>query len=414
VLGVDVRHPVAAGGRGRPWLLATAVAGGTVALFGAVVATAVLSHNGRNSYFLISIGVSIFVGWVVARHVPRNPIGWLLLAACASVGAFALCQQVAGLTYRHHPLVVGVCGVLTQVFYFCFLFAAPLVLLFFPDGRLPSPRWRRVLAAYLVIAAGEIAVIVGWSVHLLLVGPLPFNSSGDLAKTDSPGPAVGLVLTVLVLGCLGLALSWVVRRIAGFRRTTGVVRQQSKWLALGAVFLVISLIVSLITPSGNSTTSTVGNVISNVAAVPFPVTVGIAILRYRLYDIDRVISRTLAFALLTGLLVGFYVGAVTLATRVLPFSSPVAVAASTLAAAALFNPLRRRLQRGVERRFNRARYDAERVVAAFAERLRNTVGLDTVREDLMTVVHRTLEPAAVSLWLPVTADSAGLRPGSPI
>jgi hypothetical protein len=130
-----------------------------------------------------------------------------------------------------------------------------------------------------------------------------------------------------------------------------------------------------------------------------PVSMGVAILRYRLYEIDRIISRTLAYALVTGLLVGVYAGLVLLATHVLLVSSPVAVAASTLAAAALFNPLRRRVQRGVDRRFNRARYDAGKTVAAFAGRLKDAVALDAVRDDLASVVHQALEPAHVSVWI---------------
>jgi len=127
--------------------------------------------------------------------------------------------------------------------------------------------------------------------------------------------------------------------------------------------------------------------------------IAMAVLKYRLYDIDRIISRTLAYAIVTGLLVGVYAGLVLLATRVLPLSSPVAVAASTLAAAALFSPLRRRVQRVVDRRFNRARYDADQTVAAFAARLKDAVELDSIRDDLTSVVHQALEPAHVSIWI---------------
>ena len=127
-----------------------------------------------------------------------------------------------------------------------------------------------------------------------------------------------------------------------------------------------------------------------------------AILKYRLYDIDRIISRTLAYALVTGMLVGVYAGLVLLATQGLRFRGTVAVAAATLAAAALFNPLRRRVQRAVDRRFNRARYDADRTVTAFAARLQDTVDLDSVQDDLAGVVHHALEPAHVSVWISST------------
>ena len=137
--------------------------------------------------------------------------------------------------------------------------------------------------------------------------------------------------------------------------------------------------------------------LAGVAALP--VGMGVAILKYRLYDIDRIISRTLAYAIVTGLLAGVYAGLVLLATRVLSFSSPVAVAASTLAAAALFSPLRRRVQRAVDRRFNRARYDADQTIAAFVAQLKDAVDLDTVRDDLAGVVHQALEPAQLSVWI---------------
>ena len=133
-----------------------------------------------------------------------------------------------------------------------------------------------------------------------------------------------------------------------------------------------------------------------VAALP--VSIGVAIMKYRLYDIDRIISRTLAYAIITGLLVGVYAGLVLLTTQVFGVHTPVAVAASTLAAAALFSPLRRRVQKAVDRRFNRARYDADQTVAAFAARLKDAVNLNAVRDDLTGVVHQALEPAHVSLW----------------
>jgi hypothetical protein len=130
-----------------------------------------------------------------------------------------------------------------------------------------------------------------------------------------------------------------------------------------------------------------------------PVSIAIGVTKYHLYDIDRVISRTVAYVLLTGCVVGVYVGLVTLVTKGIGFSSPVAVAASTLVAAALFNPLRRRLQRGVDRRFNRARYDAERTVSAFAERLRESVDPGSVSDDLMDAVQAAFEPSAACLWI---------------
>ena len=141
------------------------------------------------------------------------------------------------------------------------------------------------------------------------------------------------------------------------------------------------------------------NTLAWMGAAALPVSIGVAILKYRLYEIDRIISRTLAYAIVTGLLAGIYAGLVLLATQVLRFSSPVAIAAATLAAAALFSPMRRRVQQMVDRRFNRARYDAETTAAEFAARLKDAVDLDAVQADLTSAVQQTLEPAQVSVWI---------------
>jgi hypothetical protein len=188
-------------------------------------------------------------------------------------------------------------------------------------------------------------------------------------------------------------LSFVARQVLSWRQATGERRQQLKWLACGAAITLVSFAVS----QGLST-SAVGQLFG-IGVVALPVSIGVGILKYRLYEIDRIISRTLAYAIVTGLLVGIYAGLVLLATQVLSLSSPVAVAASTLAAAALFSPLRQRVQRTVDRRFNRARYDADQTVAAFAAQLKDAVDLDAVRDDLASVVHHALEPAHVSLWI---------------
>jgi hypothetical protein len=149
---------------------------------------------------------------------------------------------------------------------------------------------------------------------------------------------------------------------------------------------------------GFSSTSVVGEILG-IGLAALPVGIGVGILKYRLYEIDRIISRTLAYAIVTGLLVGIYAGLVLLATQVLQFHSSVAVAISTLTAAALFNPLRRRVQHAVDHRFNRARYDADQTVTAFAARLKDAVDLDSVRADLAAVVENALEPAHVSVWI---------------
>ncbi|HVC14221.1 MAG TPA: hypothetical protein VND62_05110 [Acidimicrobiales bacterium] len=395
------------GDAGR-WL-ALAATGLVVGLFVAVAITnEVVGHRSLSTgwFGIAFVGVAVGVGFVIARHLPRNPIGWLMLSIPGFVGLFLLGQGISVDTYRHHPLVAVASLVGTQVFYYCFVLSAPLVLLFFPDGGLPSARWRRVLRAYLVLGGGVVLVTVGWGVSIASRGSWHFQSTGN-PTSAGPTSAVAVATTVLLAACLVLALSWVFRRIASYRKSTAAVRQQYRWLALGAVCLLVALVVSFFTTGGHSTTATVENLVTDVFALPFPISVGIAILKYRLYDIERVVSRTLSYVLLTGTLAGVYVGIIALATRLLPLSSSVAVAASTLVAVAIFNPLRRRLQHLVDRRFNRARYDAEATVSRFSDRIRAAVDFDVVERDLLAAVSRTLEPVHVALWLrPAAVDEA--------
>jgi len=181
-------------------------------------------------------------------------------------------------------------------------------------------------------------------------------------------------------------------QVLSWRRSSGERRQQLKWLASGATVCGFFGIWAI------TTSSAIWEVLI-LGFAALPLSIGIGILKYRLYEIDRIISRTLAYAIVSGLLVAVYAGLVLLATRVLPLSSPVAVAASTLAVAALFNPVRRRVQQVVDRRFNRARYDADQMVAAFAARLKDAMDLNPIQDDLTEVVQTALEPAHVSVWI---------------
>jgi hypothetical protein len=227
--------------------------------------------------------------------------------------------------------------------------------------------------------------------------------SGHLA-TAPGGPLVRLLATGLpVLAATPFWLAWVIHQVACFRRAAGEVRQQFKWFTAGAAVSLAGIVVLTVAESGSGTgLATVVNAVAVYSCVALPVGMGVAILRYRLYDIDRIISRTVSYAIVTGLLVGVYAGLVVLATQALPvtLSTPVAVAVATLAAVALFNPLRRRVQKLVDRRFNRARYNADQAVAAFAARLTGAAELDAVRADLLIAVERALEPAQVSVWMP--------------
>jgi hypothetical protein len=288
-----------------------------------------------------------------------------------------------------------------------------LPVLLFPEGKVPSSRWRWSLWVYVitfgVATTGSLVlgVVVGLERHLQILldgSPNTNHLTGVLGALN--GPVYLCAPIVLVLW-----LTWIARLLVSYRRTTGDHRQQTKWLLCGAmitlIVLVASLVVSPLVPSSSSSgvwQVLVGSILPlGIAALP--IGMGIGILKYRLYDVDRLISRTLSYASVTGLLIGVYVGLVTLATRVLPFSSPLGVAASTLVAVALFNPLRKRVQRLVDRRFNRARYDAEATVSAFAQRVRDDVDLAAVSSEFVRAVQISVEPAHVSLWLRPTGSA---------
>jgi hypothetical protein len=214
----------------------------------------------------------------------------------------------------------------------------------------------------------------------------PFTSS-------SPAGLTGLLYQMTAVLFSAALLVSVAALVVRFAKSSGEERLQLKWCAAAALVLAV-VFVALIWVN-----SAVVNVLQSLAFACLYTAIAIAVLKYRLYDIDRIISRTLAYAIVTGLLVGIYAGLVLLATEVLAITSPVAVAGSTLVAAALFSPLRSRVQRAVDRRFNRARYDADQMVTAFAARLNNAVDLDSVRSDLAGVVHQALEPAHFSVWI---------------
>jgi len=349
-------------------------------------------------------------GRLITTRVPGTAIGWLLGLVGLLVAAEMLTEQYAiyGLITAPGSLpAVRLTGWFAEVVTYLTVFLLLLLVLLFPDGRLPSPRWRPVRAAILVVMAGSV-------VSQMQAGTFISGLTDVLEKTGASYPnPLGIfprhgwfsgflaVIDGLIPVCAVLSVASVFarRRGASIER-----RKQLAWLGYVGVLTVIWVAaagVNAVLTHGN-TNNWIGGavylllVLTSVAGIP--VAYVLAVLKYRLYDIDRLISRTLAYAIVTGLLVGLYAGLVLLATRVLPLHTPVAVAGSTLAAAALFSPLRRRVQRVVDSRFNRSRYDAEQMVIAFAARLQGATDLDTVRADLTVTVNRALEPAHVSLW----------------
>ena len=337
------------------------------------------------------------VGFVVARRQPGNPIGWILITWIVAFVLSGVAGGYAALYYRsgHHGLPLAPVAVLLTPLWAPALLLFPVVILLFPDGRLAARRWRWVLRAYVVAGALASAAVFAPAVTAVARHDVRIDAAGNLISAGRPHGGFLAVAAPLGLGLiLVIVLSFVAHQVLSWRRATGERRQQLKWLATGAAVTLVVVAVSL----GFSSTSVVGEILG-IGLAALPVGIGVGILKYRLYEVDRIISRTLAYAIVTGLLVGVYAGLVLLATQVLRFHSSVAVAMSTLAAAALFNPLRRRVQHAVDRRFNRARYDADQTVTAFAARLKDAVDLDSVRDDLAAVVQNALEPAHVSVWV---------------
>ena len=340
------------------------------------------------------------VGVVVARREPHNPMGWLLIGVPLAIGAVNVGSDYAYLDYMLHrgTLPLGHVAALLSVSWELLFALVPLIILLFPDGRLGS-RWRWPLRAYLAaftvfIVAGTVSVAVAdFSLRT------PVDSNGTLIGLNHPrggnawlAPAQFCFLAAFV----ALVIASIVHQSRRYRRESGERRQQLKWLATSSAVGMVGLAISAALGGGSSV---VGGVLFTIGLASMPLGIGVGILRYRLYEIDRLISRTLSYAILTALLVGTFVGLIALSTNTLALSGRVGVAASTLAAAALFNPLRIRIQRLVDHRFNRARYDAEATVAAFTARLRDAVELDAIRTDLLDAVNRAVQPTHASLWI---------------
>jgi len=351
------------------------------------------SGNGLNGAVgLVFIGAFATVGALLAWKRPKNPIGWLLSAI-----GLEYAVAVFSVFLAHFPWTVTLASWLGFLYLLGFGLSV-LVVLLFPTGTLPSRRWRPVAWAAVV---GLAAWVLGCAFAPTIVTTSPAipnpvgvtGPAGDIFKVLAAGGALLFVVT---------GLSAVLSLVFRYRRARTAERAQLRWLVYAGALIVAavagSLLIGPIMGSGNSANN-LQNALGSGALALVPVAIGIAVLRYRLYDIDRIISRTMAYAIVTGLLVGVYAGLVLLATHVLKVHGPVAVAVATLAAAALFTPVRRWVQSRVDRRFNRVRYDADQIAAAFAARLKDTVDLGAVRDDLTGIVSRALEPAHVSVWI---------------
>ena len=350
--------------------------------------------------------VTVLVGLTVAVRQPRNAIGWCLMGV-----PFFSVLNIAASTYsvldyrmRHGTLPLGAVAVLLQPSWAPGIVLFVFAVLLFPDGVRPSglSRW----AMWIVTAVGVvwIAGALGIAVTAIFQHNIRVDGGGNLLTIDHSTGAWawwGVFENAVFPAFVASLLLWGVAQVANYRRSSGDRRLQLKWLYGGVVICICSAL-ALFAVGNYSASQAVEFVVKVVLAMgvaALPISMGVAVLKLRLYDIDRVVSRTLSYALVTGLVAGVYVGVITLSTKALGFHTPIAVAASTLAAVAVFNPLRVRIQRVVDRRFNRARYDAEATVAAFTARLRDAVDLDTVRSELLEVVNQAVEPAHASVWI---------------
>ena len=309
---------------------------------------------------------------------------------------------IAAYRLRHGTLPLGWVAMLAQPGWAIAIVLIGAAILIFPDGRPASPLLRRVLWLYLVPALAWMGTAYVLTASAIVRHAVRVDSGGNLLALDNGPSSPGWwnVLQDAVFITIGLSgLLVLVGQLASFRRASGERRQQLKWLLGGFSACLAGVVTASALGGERGAWEVVAYVAVVLAIYALPVSMAVAILKYRLYDIDRIISRTVAYTIITGLLVGVYAGLVLLATQVFGFHSAVAVAAATLAAAALFSPVRVRVQRVVDRRFNRARYDTERTVAAFAARLKDTVDLDSVHDQLAGAVHQALEPAHVSVWI---------------
>ena len=337
------------------------------------------------------------MGALVAAHVPRNPLGWLFLLIALQVAVAGVAETYAYQGLVHDPGSLPGALVLAWVYNWSWYPAVGLISvipLLFPTGTALGPRWRIVLWA-------EITFVALITLAFMLApgrldgdeSPLPQNPLGIGALApilDHLDPVINGGF-IFILGAS--AVSMVVR----FRRSHGDERQQMKWMTFAAVFLVAGIVL----PNAVGIKET-GDIFFSVSVVQLPVAVGIAMFKYRLYDVDRLINKTLVYAVLTAVLGAAYVGLVLLGQAVsssLAGGGNLAIAVSTLVVAALFLPLRSRIQRFVDKRFYRRRYDAQRTLERFGARLREEVDLETLGVDLRTAVDETMQPAHVRLWL---------------
>jgi hypothetical protein len=344
------------------------------------------------------------VGAVVASRRPRNPVGWLLLALGLSLTAAGVTLAITNYGVAHAAAAAGLVARYVPATIVVAMACNGLTLLLTPTGRLPSPPWRwwaGIIAATPVVLLGVVTLSPRPGDRLIeaVDSPLDLRAlEGGLLV------AYQAAFAVIIMAFVGAAGSLVGR----YRHARGVERLQLRWVALATALIALLAVVNLATLAlgAYALAPLVGGLNPPILAVG----IGAAILRYRLYDLDRIISRTVTYGLLTMLLGLGYAGVVLGLGRLLPQGSSLVVAAATLAVAAVFQPARRRIQALVDRRFNRRRYDTAQTVAVFSARLHQEIDLDTLTGELLAVVEQTMQPTQTSLWLRQQEATRALAP----
>ena len=372
-----------------------------VALWVAALPLAAWVHQlngGLVSYLLLLVPFTV-VGALLAVRVPANPIGWIFLLVSLGLllGQDAASYAVRAYLIDGHGLPLSRLAVAVATGWVSFALL-PLPILLFPDGRVSGRGWRWTLRVYLAVAAIAVGGVGVHDLGAFTDAQIHVDSSGELAGGTPPVFVKALSAAALTTLAI-IAGAWVVRLLRRYRSATGDLREQLKWLISGGGLCICGFVISILLNNAHSEPWYAIGRAAPFSVAALPLSIGVGVLKYRLYEIDRLISRTLSYAIVTGTLVAVFVLIVSLTTDVLPFSSPIGVAVSTLVAAALFNPLRRSVQHLLDRRFNRVRYDAETILAGFSGRLRETVDLATLERELLAAVTLSLAPGHASLWI---------------
>jgi hypothetical protein len=368
------------------------------------------SRMGVYAVVVPAAGLYAATGHLIIRRLPGNAIGWLLSLIGLFLAATTVTEQSAlyGLTRASGSVFVDrLSGWFSSALALLTIFLLLFLVMLFPDGRLPSRRWQPLPWLTLLVLAGGVvfqcqqgAVVDGGFTDVLSAAGVSYPNPVGIFPQHG---WFNVVITVtVVLGAVVLVLtvaSVFARRIGASPER----REQLAWLGyvglMTAVWVVLLLGGGTLAPAGPAWLGRlIWTLMTLTPLAGIPLACVVAVTKYRLYEIDRLISRTVSYAIVTGLLIGVYAGLVLFATHALPLRGPVAVAGSTLIAAALFSPLRQRVQKIVDHRFNRSRYDADQMVVAFAARLQDATDPDAVRADLIAAASRALEPAHVSLW----------------